>query len=61
MKVKDLLNELAKCPADADVRFFIEWGDVRPVIDVSLEDSDGNVLLGSDLPPEVYARDFKYE
>lgn len=61
MKVKDLLAELAKCPPDAEVRFFVDWEDRRPVKEVSPEDADGNVLLGADLPPEAYARDCKYD
>lgn len=60
MKVKDLLTALAKCPPDAEVRYFVGWDDRRPVAEVSPEDADGNVLLGADLPPEAYARDFKY-
>lgn len=59
MKVKNLMAELAKCPPDAEVCFFMDWENRRPVSEVSPEDHDGNVLLGSDLPPEVYARDFK--
>jgi len=59
MKVKDLLAELAKCPTEAEVRFFVGWEDRRQVNEVSPEDADGFVLLGADLPPEAFARDFK--
>lgn len=61
MKVKELITELAKCPPDAEVRFFVEWEDMRPVEEVSPENADGDVLLGAELPPETYARDFKYD
>ena len=61
MKVKDLLVRLAACPQESEVCFFNAFGDKRPVADVSPEDSEGSVLLGSCLPPEAYARDFKYE
>lgn len=60
MKAKDLIAELAKCPPDADVRFFVGWEDCRAVADVSPEDANGDVLLGDRLPPEVFARDYKY-
>ena len=59
MKVKDLLTELAKCHPDSEVQFFVGFDDRRTVSEVSPEDSYGNVLLGADLPPEAYARDFK--
>ena len=59
MKVKDLIAELAKCPPDVEVRFFVGWDDLRSVAEVSPEDADGNVLLGCNLPPEAYARDFR--
>ena len=59
MKVHELIAQLARCPHDADVVFFSDWDDVRPVHDLSQEDSDGRVVLGRVLPPEVYARDYK--
>jgi|GEM_PF-6762858 len=60
MKVHELIAELNKCPPDAEVVFFNNWDDVQPVKEVSPEDSDNNVVLGRELPPEVYARDYKY-
>ena len=61
MKVKDLLAALTKCPPEAEVRFFVGWEDRRPVNELSPEDADGCVLLGTYLPPEVHARDSKYD
>lgn len=61
MNVHDLMVELSKCDPCAEVRFFVDWDDRRTVRAISAEDADGTVLLGEDLPPEVHARDFKYE
>ncbi len=61
MKVKELIAELAKCPLESDVRFFVDWEDRRSVSALSPEDSNGDVLLGDkNLPPEAFARDVKY-
>lgn len=61
MKAHELIAMLQKCPQDAEVVFFCAWGDTRPVNELSPEDAGGNVVLGSDLPPEVYARDYRHD
>lgn len=60
MQVRELIERLQKCPPSASVRFFVDWDDRRTVDDVSPEGVDDTVLLGTQLPPEVFARDFKY-
>ncbi|HVI60078.1 MAG TPA: hypothetical protein VM619_14565 [Luteimonas sp.] len=61
MTVQELIAELNKCSKNAQVYFFFDWDSKREVIDVSPEDSDGHVVLGESLPPELYARDYKYD
>lgn len=61
MKVRELIAELKKCPPDADVVFFSSWDDFQSVEEISPEDYDKNVVLGRDLPPELYARDYQYD
>ena len=59
MKVRELIEQLGRCPQEAEVVWFNTWDDVRPLRDISPEGLERNVVLGDDLPPEVYSRDFK--
>ena len=59
MKVSELIAALSECPPDSDVKFFVDWEDLRAVSDVSPEDSDGNVVLGVALPAEMFSRDYR--
>ena len=66
MKASELLKALHDVDPDAEVNLFVDLGDKRkifgPVYSVSPEDCDGNVLLClCELPPEAYARDYKYD
>ena len=59
MTVKELIKALYNCNPDKVVRFHVDWGN-EPEIDSWVQNSD-TVLLGNDLPPERYERDYKYE
>jgi len=59
MKVRDLIERLSHCPQDAPVRFFLNWESRPEVKEISPEDADGFVVLGDDLPAEIFARDYK--
>lgn len=61
MTVKELIAALQKCPPDAQVVAWQSWDTQFPVKTVSPEGADGEVVLGEDLPPELYGRDYKYD
>lgn len=61
MTAAELIAELRKCEPTRKVRMFISWDSMPEVAEVSRVDSDGFVVLGDDLPPEVFAEDYRYE
>lgn len=60
MTVKELRHVLLSYKDDTKVLFFVDWDKRIEINDIADQD-DGTVLLGEDLPPEVYVTDYKYE
>jgi hypothetical protein len=58
MNAKELSDILQICPTKP-VRIHLDW-DNEPEVDGIAVNSD-HVLIGHDLPPEVYEADYRYE
>lgn len=61
MKVRELIQELEKCNSESNIAFFIDFDNKIEINDISYEDSEGDVVLGNDLPCECHARHYMYE
>lgn len=61
MTVAELISALQRCDPKKKVRFHVSWESAPEINEVCSDDGDDSVTIGHDLPPEVYAMDYKYD
>jgi hypothetical protein len=60
MRNSDLITILQKGDPNADVQICHNYDSIT-INEVILNDGNGNILLGYDIPPEKHGLDYKYE
>lgn len=58
--VAELIAMLQTYPAATKVMLFLDWDRIHALTNVA-DQGDGTIVLGSDLPPEMYTTDYVYE